>query len=426
MITLNDGFSGNALLNLRSAATGLEFSSYQLGSGNRQQFAGDDVAATAIGVKYDTRVAMLRQVRTDISRGVSLLQTADAALKNVDDVLSRMKTTAVQANSGSLTGQDRAFLNIEFSHLKEEISRIAYGTQFGNISLLDGGQEGTYLLKNSVLEQSRSSLINIEPVDFSEVSLDVGSLSLKSPPAEASSFLTSLGITDLRQLTTEDRHTLTGILENNAVSIVSVQVEITNLSQTLNLNGNIQTSTYTSISFSAITGSNSFSSFLADTDAERLPDIRAVLQEDFRDYSLVHSERSILSFSLDEKNGEDLYLTKANAKLEYLFSDISINILTQENAAQADRDILTAIDRLTGERASIGSALYILDTAIQYVSDALAGFDSVRSLFEDANIPEVSIEYALMSVKREASISMIAQASKLRDDAVTRLLNRYN
>jgi len=72
------------------------------------------------------------------SQGSSLLQVADGALSQVTDILQRQKSIAVQAGSGSLTSNERTFLNQEFQALTQEIDRLAQQTNFNGVELLNG------------------------------------------------------------------------------------------------------------------------------------------------------------------------------------------------------------------------------------------------------------------------------------------------
>ena len=83
----------------------------KLSSGTRVVSAKDDAASLAIGSRLRSQVSTLRQASVNAGQGVSMLQIADGAMAKVNDVLIRMKTLAVQAGSGQLSGTERAMLN---------------------------------------------------------------------------------------------------------------------------------------------------------------------------------------------------------------------------------------------------------------------------------------------------------------------------
>ncbi len=110
----------------------------KLASGSRIVRASDDAAGLAIGTRIQADVTVLSQAATNASQAVSILQTADGGLSNVGDILQRMKTLATQSDSGSVTDDERAYINAEFAELIAEITGIAQGTRYNGDALLDG------------------------------------------------------------------------------------------------------------------------------------------------------------------------------------------------------------------------------------------------------------------------------------------------
>ncbi len=110
----------------------------KLSSGLRINRAGDDAAGLAIseGLKSDIRA--LNQAARNAADGVSLVQTAEGALDEVNNILLRMKELAEQSMTGTVTDTERAYLDAEYTALSDEIDRIAAGTEFNGVNLLDG------------------------------------------------------------------------------------------------------------------------------------------------------------------------------------------------------------------------------------------------------------------------------------------------
>ena len=109
----------------------------KLSSGLRINRAGDDAAGLAIseGLKADIRA--LDQAARNAADGVSLVQTGEGALDEVSTILLRMKELAEQSLNGTLSDTDRGYLDSEYSALIEEVDRIAAGTEFNGVALLD-------------------------------------------------------------------------------------------------------------------------------------------------------------------------------------------------------------------------------------------------------------------------------------------------
>lgn len=128
--------------NLRNAQEASSRAVAQLSSGNRIVYASQDVAGLAVGTVLKTNVSTLKMITTSASQALSMLSIADGGLQNIGDILQRQKALSVQSNSGSLSDNERAFLNEEFKNLKSEINRIVEGTAFNGIKMLDGSISG--------------------------------------------------------------------------------------------------------------------------------------------------------------------------------------------------------------------------------------------------------------------------------------------
>ena len=78
-----------------------------LSTGLRINSASDDAAGFAISEKMRSQLSGLNLAARNSQDGISLLQTADGALGEVNSMLQRMRELAVQASNDSLTSNDR-------------------------------------------------------------------------------------------------------------------------------------------------------------------------------------------------------------------------------------------------------------------------------------------------------------------------------
>lgn len=129
--------------NLEAANSAQESSIARLSSGNAIVRASDDVAGLAVGTTLATTVSTLQTVLTSTAQASSLLSIADGGLQNIGDILQRQASLATQANSGSLSDNERSFLDQEFQNLVSEIDRLVENTNFNGVNLLDGAISGT-------------------------------------------------------------------------------------------------------------------------------------------------------------------------------------------------------------------------------------------------------------------------------------------
>jgi len=137
-IRINTNVSSlNTQRHLYNSTINFNKSMEKLASGLRINRAADDAAGLAIseGLKSDIRA--LGQAARNASDGISMVQTAEGALDEVSNILLRMKELSEQSLGGTLSGAQQDHLDAEYQELIAEIDRIAAGTEYNGISLLD-------------------------------------------------------------------------------------------------------------------------------------------------------------------------------------------------------------------------------------------------------------------------------------------------
>src|ERR1051325_4290212 len=112
----------------------------RLSSGYRINRAADDAAGLAISEKLQTQVGGLDQAQRNAQDAVSLVQTAEGSMNEVQSMLQRVRDLAVQYNNGTLSASDKAAITNEVAQLCDEVARIAAQTKFNGISLLTGNR----------------------------------------------------------------------------------------------------------------------------------------------------------------------------------------------------------------------------------------------------------------------------------------------
>jgi flagellin len=126
------------LRHMRNTRRLLDTSLERLSSGFRINKAGDDAAGLAISEKLRSKIRGLMQAQRNANDGISLVQTAEGGLNEVQNILVRMRELGVQAASDTIGPKERVYLDNEYQALKEEIDRIANSTDFNGTQLIDG------------------------------------------------------------------------------------------------------------------------------------------------------------------------------------------------------------------------------------------------------------------------------------------------
>lgn len=110
----------------------------RLSSGLKINNAKDNPAGLAMAKRMNAQLEGLSKASQNASDGISIIETADGALSEIQEMVQRMNELAVKASTGTLTDADRETVQDEITALSEEIERIADATEFNSQKLLNG------------------------------------------------------------------------------------------------------------------------------------------------------------------------------------------------------------------------------------------------------------------------------------------------
>lgn len=123
--------------NLTNTENALNGAMTDLSSGLRINTAADDAAGYAISEDLTSQVNGLNQANSNAQDATSLIQTADGALNDVEQMLQRVRELAVEYNGGTLDSTDQGAIVSEVQQLVCQIDQIGQQAQFNGISLFD-------------------------------------------------------------------------------------------------------------------------------------------------------------------------------------------------------------------------------------------------------------------------------------------------
>jgi flagellin len=128
--------------NLLASSDAVALAMQRLSSGLRINNAADDAAGYAISQGLTSQVNGLDQASRNVGDAISMVQTAESSLNNVQSMLQRIRELAVQYQNGDLSGSDKSAIQSEVDQLTSEINRQQGAVQFNGQFLLNG-QAGT-------------------------------------------------------------------------------------------------------------------------------------------------------------------------------------------------------------------------------------------------------------------------------------------
>ncbi len=122
--------------NLNKSQASLSTAIQRLSSGLRINSAKDDAAGEAIANRFQSNINGLTQAARNANDGISIAQTAEGSLDEINNNLQRIRELAVQAQNGTNSASDIDSIQSEVNQRLAEINRVAGQTQFNGISVL--------------------------------------------------------------------------------------------------------------------------------------------------------------------------------------------------------------------------------------------------------------------------------------------------
>src|SRR5437868_8657709 len=122
--------------NLTKSQSSLNTAIQRLSSGLRINSAKDDAAGQAIANRFTANIKGLTQASRNANDGISLAQTTEGALTEVNNNLQRVRELAVQAANGSNSASDLKSIQDEIVQRLSEIDRTSAQTDFNGVKVL--------------------------------------------------------------------------------------------------------------------------------------------------------------------------------------------------------------------------------------------------------------------------------------------------
>lgn len=173
----------------------------KLSTGLRINRASDDAAGLSVSESLRSRVRGMDRAKSNAEDGIALLQIAEGATGEINNILQRMRELSIQSSTDTMTTTERSYTDKEFGQLMSEITRIGSSASYNGMTLLDG-QSGSFGVSGgaaSVLHIGSGSSASIDRVSITINAMTLGSMGLSATSTSvstAASALSSLSLID--------------------------------------------------------------------------------------------------------------------------------------------------------------------------------------------------------------------------------------
>jgi flagellin len=179
--------------NLNASQSSLNTAIQRLSSGLRINGAKDDAAGQAIANRFTANIKGLSQAQRNANDGISLAQTTEGALKEVNNNLQRVRELAVQAANGSNSASDLKSIQDEITQRMSEIDRVSAQTDFNGVKVLSAGAKPLTVQVGA--NDGETIKIDLKQIDSSTLGLAGFSVSNNALPVSEAITQTNLAAT---------------------------------------------------------------------------------------------------------------------------------------------------------------------------------------------------------------------------------------
>jgi flagellin len=184
---------------LNSQQVSLSKSLEKLSTGVRINRASDDAAGLSVSETMRSKIRGMDRAKSNAEDGIALLQIAEGATGEINNILQRMRELSIQSSTDTMTTTERSYTNKEFGQLMSEITRISNSASYNGMTLLDGaaGSFGVSGGSASVLHIGSGSSASTDRLSITVNSMSLGAIGLNATTTSVSTSATALSALSL-------------------------------------------------------------------------------------------------------------------------------------------------------------------------------------------------------------------------------------
>ncbi|MEY5676056.1 FliC/FljB family flagellin, partial [Salmonella enterica subsp. enterica serovar Corvallis] len=397
--------------NLNKSQSALGTAIERLSSGLRINSAKDDAAGQAIANRFTSNIKGLSQASRNANDGISIAQTTEGALNEINNNLQRVRELSVQAANGSNSGSDLKSIQDEIDQRLNEINRVAEQTDFNGKKVLS--QDGQLTIQVGA-NDGETITIDLQKIDKTELGLDKLDVT-KGIATTVSSGASVVGDVKIAAADFDNAKTTGGPAADK-------------LSLTKDDKGNYfvkdvtATAKYYAATVDMTTGKISFDSDKDVTAAAGTPSAVTTLSREVKfDGADLKADQSLVKYKDDK--GKDLYAIQTldkDGNATFKSVTFAADGKTTEGTAvdlAANVDPLAKIDdalkTVDAFRSQLGAVQNRFESAITNLGNTVNNLSSARSRIEDSDYATEVSNMSRAQILQQAGTSVLAQANQV-------------
>ncbi|EJF20224.1 MULTISPECIES: flagellin [Citrobacter] len=471
--------------NLNKSQSSLSSAIERLSSGLRINSAKDDAAGQAIANRFTSNIKGLTQASRNANDGISIVQTTEGALNEINNNLQRVRELSVQAANGSNSDSDLDSIQAEITQRLSEIDRVSGQTQFNGVKVLASDNKLSIQVGANDNEK-----ITIDLKEISSKTLGLKGFSVTGDTAATKNDLVkSFGATGKMDYT-QGGNTYQVDVKSGAVTNKDTSAAVyvgansgefvankSNTQVTLNNTAAAEIATeanktattlggtfdWKGTTWTATTGANTngYGSYKATIDGNEITLKVAGSATDYTDATVTVSGGTLYTEATDKltthatnlaakesdlalknatgtggslKVGAATYnidaagtVTDTSNKQMYVKNagTTDAKLVTQDDASEATRNQLDVLDKAISQvdtlRGDLGAVQNRFDSTITNLGNTVNNLTSARSRIEDADYATEVSNMSKAQILQQAGTSVLAQANQVPQNVLSLL-----
>ena len=386
------------------SARSMETSMERLSTGKRINASSDDAAGVAIASRLSVEILGANQAIRNSLDGQALIDTAEGAHKEIENILQRMREVSIQAANDTNNSQDRGNLQAEMDAMIEEIDRIADTTTWAGTNLMSAGSSPFEFQVGTATGDANQIEITIGGMTSTELGLG-GSGGISASDFSISQHTDALGTKYDTLVLTED----TGVVDANT--------------DTFNISHSIKDATDTVDSAATLTlfGKSVTLSGVAQTD-------EAAIEDAFSGFGVSVQIATGYDTNNNASDTPDADPATTGQSVNYLTLTVpqpgassNLSVSSADNALAAVDDIDDAILTVNNQRSELGAVSNRLNHTVNNLTNISSNLSAAKGGIEDTDFAVETTNLAKHQILQQASTAMLAQANASKQNVLALL-----
>ena len=374
--------------NLTKSQNALGTAIERLSSGLRINSAKDDAAGQAIANRFTANIKGLTQASRNANDGISIAQTTEGSLNEINTNLQRIRELSVQAANGSNSGSDLQSIQNEINERLQEIDRVSKETQFNNMNVL--AQDKNLTIQVGA-HDDQTITINLKEINANTLGLDT--FNVTGPKgtvtdADTDEFQAAFGETTqvaaskISDADTKQTELATRLGVADGVAVINEDAQADE-------NGNW---------FAKVT-------ITATTDQE-------VINLANNGLTVTKDEAVSFYIALDPSQA-DVTTDPTTADFDIDIAKLNLSDLSKGRSTDPLATLDTALQKVDDLRSHLGAIQNRFESTITNLQNTVTNLSAARSRIEDADYAVEVSNMTRAQILQQAGTSVLAQANQV-------------